>query len=229
MEHPSVASRPITLGKSTEAKVYGLFAIALGLTCVGILFGIQFAPALLNTPALFILLIFELILIFTARLWMNSYPLNYFLFALFPLLSGFTITPYIMSILVGYANGGTILANAFSSTVFMAGAAAVFARTTSWDLSVLGRTMMFGLFGLIGLSLFQLFVPAFRTTGMELMISGFGVVFFAVFTAYDVQRIQSLGKMGANPFMLALSLYLDIFNLFLYILRFMVVLYGDRR
>jgi FtsH-binding integral membrane protein len=89
--------------------------------------------------------------------------------------------------------------------------------------------MIFGLIGLIGLSLLQLFVPALRTTGMELAISGFGVVFFAIFTAYDVQRIAKLGKMGANPFMLALSLYLDIFNLFLYVLRFMLVLYGDRR
>jgi FtsH-binding integral membrane protein len=79
------------------------------------------------------------------------------------------------------------------------------------------------------MALLQVFVPAFRTTQMELMISGAGVVIFGLFTAYDMQRIAQMGKMGANPFMLALSLYLDIFNLFLYILRFMLVLYGDRR
>jgi FtsH-binding integral membrane protein len=177
----------------------------------------------------FFFLAMELVLIFTARLWMDKTPLNYILFGLFPTLSGFTITPYILSVLAGYANGGTILMNAFASTVFMAGASAVFARTTSWNLGGLGRAMIFGLIGLIGLSLLQLFVPALRTTGMELAISGFGVVFFAIFTAYDVQRISKLGKMGANPFLLALSLYLDIFNLFLYVLRFMLVLYGDRR
>ena len=43
------------------------------------------------------------------------------------------------------------------------------------------------------------------------------------------QRIESQGRMGANPFMLALSLYLDIFNLFLFILRFMTALSGNRR
>ena len=229
MDHPTVASRPITLGKSTEAQTYALFAIALGLTCVGIVFGMQFAPTVMTSGVHFVLLLFELILIFTARLWVEKYPLNYVLFGLFPLLSGFTITPFIMHVLVGYANGGTILANAFASTVFMAAASAFFAKTTSWDLSILGRAMLFGLLGLIGLSLLQFFVPAFRTTGMELLISGFGVVFFAIFTAYDVQRISAMGRMGTSPFLLAISLYLDIFNLFLYILRFMLVLYGDRR
>ena len=229
MQYSPTSSTPITLQKSTEAKIYGLFAVALALTCLGIILGMTFGAALMNTGLLFFFLIAELGLIFTARLWMDKSPLNYFLFGLFPILSGFTITPYILSVLVGYANGGTILMNAFTSTVFMAAASAVFARTTSWDLSVLGRAMIFGLIGLIGLSLLQFFVPALRTTGMELAISGFGVVFFAIFTAYDVQRIAKLGKMGANPFMLALSLYLDIFNLFLYVLRFMLVLYGDRR
>ena len=229
MQNTTAPSYPITLNKSTEAQIYGLFAIALALTCVGILIGLQFSAVLLNTGIHFFFLMLELVLIFSARFWMDKSPLNYVLFGLFPLLSGFTITPYILSVLAGYANGGTILMNAFSSTVFMAGASAVFARTTSWNLGGLGRTMIFGLMGLIGLSLLQLFVPALRTTGMELAISGFGVVFFAIFTAYDVQRIAKLGKMGANPFMLALSLYLDIFNLFLYVLRFMLVLYGDRR
>ena len=86
-----------------------------------------------------------------------------------------------------------------------------------------------GLIGLIVIALLQLFVPSLRTGGMEIVISGIGVVLFAAFTAYDVQRVQALGRLGANPFLLALSLYLDIFNLFLYVLRFMLALSGDRR
>lgn len=229
MQHHTISGSPIALKKSTEATVYSLFALALALTFGGVVLGIQFAPAILSSGVYFVLIIAELALILTSRLWMNKSPLNIILFGAFPLLSGFTITPYLLSILVGYVNGGSIMMNAFVSTIFMAGAAAFFAKTTSWDLSILGKTLLFGLFGLLGLSLLQLFVPAFRTTQMELLISGFGVVFFAIFTAYDVQRISQLGKAGANPFILALSLYLDIFNLFLYILRFMVVMYGDRR
>lgn len=229
MQYTSSPSRPIALTKSTESQIYTLFALAMGLTSIGIYFGLQFAPMILTTGMHIVFLIAELGILFTARLWMNKSPLNYMLFGLFPALSGFTLAPYILSVLAGYTNGGAILLNAFSATVFMAAASAVFAKTTSWNLGVLGKALFFGLLGLIGLSLLQFFVPALRTTQMELLISGAGILFFAVFTAYDVQRIAHMGRMGVNPFMLALSLYLDIFNMFLYVLRFMLVLYGDRR
>ncbi len=229
MSYSAVTDRALPLQKSTEAQVYGLFALALGLTSFGILLGMQYATTVLTTGVHIVFLLLELILIFTARLWMDKTPLNYLLFALFPTLSGFTITPYLLSVLAGYANGGVILLNAFAATFFMASASAVFALTTGWNLGVLGKALFFGLLGLIALGLLQIFVPALRSTQMELLISGFGVVFFAVFTAYDIQRVTQLGRMGANPFMLALSLYLDIFNMFLYVLRFMLVLYGNRR
>lgn len=229
MQYTTATSRPLGLEKSTESQIYGLFAVALALTNVGIFIGMQYGAQFLSAGFMVVFLVAELGLIFTSSLWAKATPLNYLLFGLFPLLSGFTITPYLMSVLTGYANGATILLNAFAATVFMAGASAVFARTTSWNLGVLSKGLFFGLIGLIGLGLLQLFVPSFRTTQVELLLSGFGVMFFAVFTAYDVQRISQLGRMGANPFMLALSLYLDIFNMFLYVVRFMLVLYGDRR
>lgn len=229
MQYSQVTGRPIALQNNTESQIYTLFAVALALTNVGIYIGMQYGAQFLSGGMMIFFLIAELGLILTSRLWADKSPLNYLLFGLFPILSGFTITPYLMSVLTGYANGGAILMNAFAATVFMAGASAVFAKTTSWNLGVLGKGLFFGLIGLIGLGLLQMFVPAFRTTQMELLISGAGVLFFAVFTAYDIQRIAKLGQAGANPFMLALSLYLDIFNMFLYILRFMLVLYGDRR
>lgn len=221
--------QPVAIEPSREAEVYGLFALSMALTAVGVLIGIQYAPVILTSGIHFMFLFAELGLIFTAGLWMNKSPLNVFLFGLFPLLSGFTITPYLLSVLTGYANGGTILLHAFAATVFMAGAAAVFARTTSWNLGVLGKALFMGLIGLIVLGLAQIFVPALRTTQFELLLSGAGVMFFAVFTAYDIQRIQHLSKRGMNPFLLALSLYLDIFNLFLFVLRFMLVIAGNRR
>ena len=49
MQNYSAPSTPISLNKSTEAQIYGLFAMALALTCVGILIGLQFAVVLMNT------------------------------------------------------------------------------------------------------------------------------------------------------------------------------------
>ncbi len=227
--YPHVQSRPVSLSQSTESQVYGLFALAMGLTVSGVFFGIQYAPTLMTTGLHIFFLIAELGLIFTAGFWMEKTPLNYLLFCLFPILSGFVITPYILHVLASYTNGGTILLNALSATAFMTASAAVFARTTRWNLDVLGKALFFALIGLIFVGLLQFLVPSFRTTQFELVLSGIGVVVFALFTAYDLQRISQLGRMGANPMMLALSLYLDIFNLFIYLLRFMVALSGDRR
>lgn len=224
-----ITSGPIALDHSTESKVYGLFALAMALTLAGVWVGIQYAAVLLTTGLSIVFVIAELGIILTSRLWMRVSPWNLILFAAFPLLSGITITPYLLSVLTGYANGGSILVNALLATVCMTLAIAVFARSTSINLSVFSRGVFMGLIGLLVLSVLQIFVPAFRTTGFELMLSGGGVVIFAIFTAIDLQRVAEQSRSGANPFLMALSLYLDIFNLFLFILRFMLVIAGDRR
>src|SRR3989338_2823324 len=229
MQTTRSTSRPLTLSPSTESQVYGLFAVAMFLTLAGVYVGIEFAMQLLSSGMAMLLILVELAIVFTSRWWMEKSPLNILLFGLFPLLSGITITPYILYVLLQYANGASILINAFAATACMGLAAAVFARTTSWNLGVMGRGLFFALLGLIAMALLQLFVPSFRTGQMELLISGAGVVIFSLFTAYDIQRVQQMSKAGANPFMLALSLYLDLFNLFLYVLRFMLAISGNRR
>lgn len=227
--YPTVRSRPIVLAPSVEAQVYGLFAAAMAITLVGVFLGMQLAGLLLTSGLHMFLLLGELAIVFSARWWMEKSPLNILLFGLFPLLSGITFTPYILMVLAGYVNGASILLNAITSTVFMVGAVAVFARTTTWNLEGLGRGLFFALLGLLFLGILQLFFPALRGTQPELLISGGGVVVFALFTAYDLQRVQVLSRMGASPFLLALSLYLDMFNLLTSVLRFMVALSGERR
>lgn len=225
--HP-VSSQPITLNNSDEAKVYGLFAIAMGLTVFGVFFGIQYAPQIITSGLHWLFLVVELAIILTARWWVEKTPLNYLLFGLFPVFSGFFVAPFILMVLTQYANGGVILMNALVATASTAGAAALFAKTTKWNLGVMGKALFFAVIGLIILGILQFFVPAMQSTGFELALSGVGIVVFALFTAYDVQRITKM-QGTVSPFLLALSLYLDIFNLFLYIVRFMLIIYGDRR
>ncbi|MBI1813216.1 Bax inhibitor-1 family protein [Candidatus Peregrinibacteria bacterium] len=224
-----VTSRPIVLSPSVEAQVYGLFALAMGLSVAGVLIGIQFANQLLTTGMAFLFVIVEFAIILTSRWWMERSPLNYLLFGVFPLLSGITVTPYILYVLIGYANGASILINALVATTFMAAASAVLARTLQWNLAGMGRSLMIGVIGLIALGVLQIIFPGLRTGPAELIVSGLGIVIFALFLAFDIQRIQQMARVGANPFLMALSLYLDIFNLFLYVLRFMLALSGNRR
>ncbi len=222
-------SKAIPLAPSTISLVYALFALAMALTVVGVYFGILYAPTLLRSGVAFGLLFLQLILMFTSGWWVRSKPLNIILFAVFPLCSGVTLTPFLLSVLQEYANGASILLNGLIATVCMVGASAVLARMSGINLAGLAGVLLLSLLGLVALTIMQIFVPTLQTGGFELFLSGFGVILFAIFTAYDLQRITVMGKLGANPFQLALGLYLDIFNLFVSIVRFMLAISGDRR
>ncbi|MBI5156084.1 Bax inhibitor-1/YccA family protein [Candidatus Peregrinibacteria bacterium] len=222
------SSAPITLSASTQFQTYLLFALAMALTVVGVGAGIAFAPVLLTTGVHILFFIVEMGIILSAPFWVERSPLNYLLFGLFPLLSGITFTPYVMMILLEYVNGAEILLNALIATTFMALAAAVFARIAP-SLEGLARGLLLALLGILFFMIAQIFFPSLRTGTAELFISGIGIVVFALFTALDLQRVQRMGSLGISPFLLALRLYLDIFNLFLFVLRFMSAFGGQRR
>ena len=70
--------------------------------------------------------------------------------------------------------------------------------------------------GLITTSLVQIFLP-FNST-VDLVIAGFSVILFSGFILYDTQQIQK--RMSPDDHCLAcLTLYLDVANLFLSVLR----------
>ncbi len=200
----------------------------MALTLLGVYIGMNMAQMLLSTSLHLVLALVELGLIFTAAWWSRTAPLNYILFAVFPLLSGITMTPYLLLILAGFVNGPAILFNAVAATVCISLSAVALSRLAP-GLSAWGSALFYALIGLLVLSVLQIFVPMLRTVGFELLLSGGAIVLFGLFTAFDIQRIERQSAVGANPFLLALSLYLDIYNLFLAILRFMSVLSGERR
>src|SRR3990167_6636744 len=102
MPHSIAHNRPVVLSASTEAQTYLLFAVAMGLTVLGVFVGLRFAPTLLNSGAYMILLFAELGIVFTSGWWSKQSPLNYLMFGLFPLFSGITITPFLLMVLAGY-------------------------------------------------------------------------------------------------------------------------------
>lgn len=228
MQHTPSRTTPLSLSASTQSHAYFLLALAMALTLAGVFIGSYIAGLLLSSGLHLLLAIVELGLIFTAQIWARKYPLNYLLFGLFPLLSGITLTPYLLLIAAGYVNGVEILWNAVGATVCMSLAAVLLARLAP-RLSAWAGALFYALIGLLIVSLFQLFIPALQTQGAELLISGGATILFGVFLAFDIQRLQRGAALGADPFLLALSLYLDIYNLFLSILRFMTALSGERR
>ena len=122
------------------------------------------------------------------------------------------------------------IATAFATTAMGFAGLSLFGYTTKRDLGPIGSFCMMSLFGLIGMMLLSLFIPSFRSDGMQLFISFAGLVIFAGLTAYDTQRIKNFASgspsnLSTQAIYGALVLYLDFLNLFLNLLRIM----GDRK
>jgi uncharacterized protein len=124
---------------------------------------------------------------------------------------------------------GTSITRIFFVSAASFGALSLWGYTTQRDLTPVGSFLTMGLFGLILVSLVNMFT---HSSGLDFVISAAGVLIFAGFTAYDTQMIKELydpmddGTIGGRKAVMgALRLYLDFINLFLFLLR----LFGDRR
>ncbi len=117
---------------------------------------------------------------------------------------------------------GTIVSTLFI-TAGTFGAMSVYGYFTKSDLSRMGSYLMMGLFGVIILSVVNIF---FHSSAMEWIISIVGVALFIGLTAWDTQQVRRLAQAGLDPAMTdklatmgAMNLYLDFINLFLFLLR----------
>lgn len=205
-------------------KVMIFFALAVLASTAGVFVTMQyFMQYFMATPALmYVLFALELALVFSSRWWSTKIPLNRFLFAAFAFITGVTIAP-LMGVLLASAAGTAILAKALGATALMFTATAIIGWTTKRDLTGIGGFLMMGLIGMIIVGVLGIFFPWGNT--MEMVYSGIGVLLFSAFTAYDFQRIKSYPE--DRYIDAALHLYLDIFNLFLFILRLIMAFGRD--
>lgn len=210
-------------------KTMAYFALALTAAASGVLAGIYFLPPTLVTNTGFMLSMFAatLILIFTSKKWSIS-QFGFLFLILFAAILGLTLVP-----LLTYAAltaGVGILAKALVAAVSMFAGMAVFGFTTRKDLTGIGGFLMASLIGMIVVSLVTLVLHFFGisvwSSGIELIFSGFGILIFAGFTAYDFQKIKTASA-DISPIQAAISLFLNFILLFQYILRFMTALSRD--
>ena len=101
---------------------------------------------------------------------------------------------------------------------------AVYGWVTDHDLSQYSSLLTMGVFGLIIAMLVNMFM---RSGTANLVISAIGVLLFTVLTAYDIQKLKYVSHFspedssmrGKLALMGALHLYLDLLNLFLFLLQ----------
>lgn len=217
MTTPQEFAAQYTGDYSYTSKVFFYFGLAILASAAGTFVGLTyFAEFFLANPMLmWALFALELGLVFTARWWSERRPINYVLFMAFAFITGVTIVPLLALFLVEF--GPAIIVKALLATTLMFAGTAVFGWTTKKNLSGLGGFLWIGLIGMIVVSLIGIFVPWSNT--FEMIFAGFGVILFSAYTMYDIQKIKSFP--GMSPMEAALGLYLDIFNLFIFILRLM--------
>lgn len=219
--HPYSATAYSGLKPTFFGKVMSFFALAVLSSAAGVYVTSQyFLIYFLQNPALiWIFFIVELALIFTSRIWSQKIPLNRFIFALFTFITGVTIAPLI-GVLAASPGGLGIIGKAlFSATLMFVGIGFI-GYTTKKDLSGMRGFLLMALLGMIIVAIIGFFIP-WGSTG-EMIYSGIGVILFGAFTAYDFQNIKRYPE--DRYIEAALALYLDIFNLFLFILRFLMSL-----
>ncbi len=139
------------------------------------------------------------------------------LFYIFAIVNGAALSP----IFIVYT--ATSIVKTFFICAATFGAMSIYGYFTSNDLTKWGTYLVYALFGLIIVSLVNLFT---NSTTLEWIISGAGVLIFIGLTAWDTQWIKNAIQNTPDEFHAklstigALSLYLDFINLFLYLLRF---------
>ena len=151
-----------------------------------------------------------------------SGPVAAMMFLGYAALTGMTLSVYFLI----YTAGS--IGQAFLLTAGVFGALSLYGTLTKKDLSAWGAFLFMGLIGVVLASVVNLFM---RSDGVSFVVACASVVVFAGLTAYDTQKLRemhaSTGYSSAATVSIqgALTLYLDLINLFIALLR----LVGQRR
>lgn len=205
------------------ARTYGWMALAL-LISAGSAFAVASSPALFNLIfsngiGFWVLVIGELALVWwlSASIRKISVGAATLAFVAYSVLNGALLS----SIFFVYRI--TTIGYCFVASAGMFGGMALFGMRTKQNLSSAGRYLIMALWGIILVSLINIFL---RSSSLDWMISLVTVAVFVGLTAYDSQRILAAAGYsdGSDTFKKAsiigaLSLYLDFINIFLSLLR----------
>jgi len=140
----------------------------------------------------------------------------------FTFVSGLMLTP-ILTVAAGFRNGGQLVALSGGLTAAVFFALASYATVSKRDFSFLSRFLFVGLILLIVASLANLF---FQVPVVALSISAIAVLLFSMYLLYDLSNIVRGGE--TNYVMATLSLFLDLFNIFISLLNLLLAFSGQR-
>jgi modulator of FtsH protease len=191
-------------------KVLGLLGFACIFTAGGAAIGVSLGPG-----AFLISIIGSFGTLIALNFAREKAPFNLALlyaFATFEgMLLGLILEQYISS------GAGAAVINAAATTAAVTLAAGAYGYTTHRELSGMGGILFVGLIGVIVASVVGIFV---QLPLLYIGISAVAALLFTGFLVFDLNRVaKSRGATEGQAIMLAVSVYLDIINLFLALLR----------
>jgi len=160
-----------------------------------------------------LLVIFPMVCVRTLRV---SFPINFILLGIFTIAEGLTLG--MVSML--YETEAVMIAAGITTAIVFC--LTIFAFQTKWDFTMLRGIlfcvlMVFFIFGII-----MCFIPSTKYT--QMVYGGIGALIFSVYLVYDTQMMMGgEHKFSISPeeyIFAALALYLDIINIFMYVLKF---------
>lgn len=120
---------------------------------------------------------------------------------------------------------GISILRVFFITAITFGAMSIWGYTTKRDLSKMGSFLFMGLIGIIIASIVNIFL---QSPMLMYFVSGAGVIVFTLLIAFDTQNIKETYNEGDSAAdqtklatMSALSMYLNVINLFQFLLMFL--------
>ena len=140
----------------------------------------------------------------------------------FTFIAGLALTP-ILTYAAGFSNGGQLVGLAGGMTAVIFFSLATVATVTKKDFSFMGKFLFVGLILLLVAMLANLFL---QIPALSITISAIAVLLFSAYILFDVSRIVNGGE--TNYVMATMSLFLNIYNLFLHLLNILLAFSGQR-
>ncbi|KAI8972294.1 inhibitor of apoptosis-promoting Bax1-domain-containing protein [Pilobolus umbonatus] len=148
----------------------------------------------------------------------RSVPLNYILLSVFTLLEGHAVG----TVVTFYDQKIVLQALLITLGVFFG--LTLFTLQSKWDFSGMAPFLMAGIWVMIIASIVEIFFPFSR--GLQLAFAILGVILFSGYILFDTYNI--FNRYSPEDYIMAsVSLYLDIINLFLQILKILQLLSSD--
>ena len=144
------------------------------------------------------------------------------------LLLGFTffmglMLSNILQVALQFSNGGALIATAAGGTGAIFFTLAGIATVTKKDFSFMGRFLFVGLVVILLAAVANIF---FQIPLLSATISAAAVLLFSAYILFDISRIVNGGE--TNYISATLSVYLDIYNIFVHLLNLLMIFTGRR-